>query len=275
MLYSPILSCLRIFPFLIWTIICAFLQSIYHFLLRKNFFLFYKIFFKGLVKIFGIKVNIKGRKSKKNVLFVSNHISYLDIFVLGSSVDGLFVAKSEIDSWPFINKMCALGRTIFVNRNDIIKVKGQMNRITSTLKSGYSVILFPEGTSSDGSKVLPFKTSLLGVIEDKNPQEFYLQPISISYSKLDGIPLEIKFRPFFAWFGNMDLVSHAWKFLGLGFSEVNVNFHEPKKFSHFKDRKHAAKYCHDVISSQISSDFQNQEVEKKKSDFMNLCSCNK
>ena len=70
---------------------------------------------------------------------------YLDIFVLGSNVDGLFVAKSEIDSWPFINKICALGRTIFVNRNDIIKVKGQMNQITNTLKSGYSVILFPEG----------------------------------------------------------------------------------------------------------------------------------
>ena len=61
----------------------------------------------------------------------------------------------------------------------------------------------------------------------------------------------------------MDLISHVWKFLGLGFSEVNVNFHEPKKFSHFKDRKHAAKYCHDIISSQISSDFQNLEVEKK------------
>ena len=263
MLYSPILSCLRLLPFLVWTIICAFLQSFYHFLLKKNFFLFYKIFFKGLVKIFGIKVNIKGKQSNKKVLFVSNHISYLDIFVLGSSVDGLFVAKSEIDTWPFINKMCALGRTIFVNRNDIIKVKGQMNQITNTLKSGYSVILFPEGTSSDGSKVLPFKTSLLGVIEDKAPEQFYIQPISISYSKLDGIPLETKFRPFFAWFGNMDLVSHAWKFLGLGFSEVNVNFHEPKKFSHFKDRKLAAKYCHDKISMQISNNFQNLEVEKK------------
>ena len=225
--------------------------------------MFYKIFFKGLVKIFGIKVNIKGKQSKKKVLFVSNHISYLDILVLGSSVHGLFVAKSEIDSWPFINKMCALGRTIFVNRNDLIKVKGQMNQITNTLKCGYSVILFPEGTSSDGSKVLPFKSSLLGVIEDNVSEEFYLQPISISYSKLDGIPLEIKFRPFFAWFGNMDLLSHAWKFLGLGFSEVNVNFHEPKKFSHFKDRKQAAKYCHDKISLQISSNFQNLEVEKK------------
>ena len=68
--------------------------------------MFYKIFFKGLIKIFGIKVNIKGRKFKKNVLFVSNHISYLDIFVLGSSVDGVFVAKSEIESWPIINKFC-------------------------------------------------------------------------------------------------------------------------------------------------------------------------
>lgn len=263
MLYSPILSCLRIFPFLVWSVIIAFFQVIYHFLLRRNFFLFYKIFFKGLIKIFGIKVNIKGRKSKKKVLYVSNHISYLDIFVLGSSVNGVFVAKSEIESWPIINKLCKLGRTIFVNRNDIIRVKGQMNRITNILKSGYSVILFPEGTSSDGSKVLPFKSSLLGVIEDKGPQEFYIQPLSISYSKLDGIPLEIKFRPFFAWFGNMDLISHVWTFLGLGFSEVNVNFHEPKKFSHFKDRKHAAKYCHDKISSQISSDFQNLEVEKK------------
>ena len=263
MLYSPILSCLRVFPFLVWTIVCAFLQFFYHFLLRKNFFLFYKILFKGLIKIFGIKVNIKGKKSNKNVLFISNHISYLDIFVLGSSVDALFVAKSEIDTWPFINKMCVLGRTIFVNRNDIRKVKGQLNRITTTLKSGYNVILFPEGTSSNGSKVLPFKTSLLGVIEDKDSEELYIQPISVSYSKLDGIPIEIKFRPFFAWFGNMDLVSHAWKFLGLGFSEVNVNFHEPKKFSHFKDRKQAAKYCHDIISSQISSDFQNLEVEKK------------
>ena len=70
--------------------------------------------------------------------------------------------------------MCALGRTIFVNRNEIRKVKGQMNRITTSLKNGYSVILFPEGTSSDGSKVLPFKTSLLGVIEDKKSGEYRL-----------------------------------------------------------------------------------------------------
>ena len=263
MLYSPILSCLRIFPFLVWSVILAFFQFIYHFLLRRNFFLFYKIFFKGLIKIFGIKVNIKGRKSKKNVLFVSNHISYLDIFVLGSSVNGVFVAKSEIESWPIINKLCKLGRTIFVNRNDIIRVKGQMNRITNILKRGYSVILFPEGTSSNGSKVLPFKSSLLGVIEDKGPQEFYIQPLSISYSKLDGIPLEIKFRPFFAWFGNMDLISHAWKFLGLGLSEVNIKFHEPIKFNNFKDRKEASKVCQNIISDQVSLNYKEMSCADK------------
>ena len=90
-----------------------------------------------------------------------------------------------------------------------------------------------------------------------------LQPISISYSKLDGLPIETNFRPFFAWFGNMDLVTHFWKFLGLGLSEVKVKFHKPIKFCDFKDRKHAANYSHEIISSQISKDLQTVEVEKK------------
>ncbi len=263
MLYSPILSSLRILPLMFWTLFCSFSQLIFHFLLRNSFFFFYKILFKGLVKIFGIKINMNGLPLNKNTLFISNHISYLDIFILGSLVDGLFVAKSEINTWPLINKICSLGRTIFVNRGDFIKVKGQVDKISKSLNSGYSVILFPEGTSSDGSKVLPFKTSLLGIIEGHKFKNFNLQPISISYIKLDGIPIETKFRPFFAWFGNMDLLSHAWKFMGLGLSEVEVKFHEPKKFSYFKDRKGAASYCYNIISSQISCDVQSAEVEKK------------
>ena len=88
--------------------------------------------------------------------------------------------------------------------------------------------MFPEGTSSDGSKVLPFKSSLFSLTELKKFQEYKVHPITISYSKIDGMPVEKKFRPFFAWFGNMDLISHAWKFLGLGFSEVDIKFHAYK-----------------------------------------------
>ena len=153
-------------------------------------------------------------------MFVCNHISYLDILILGSNLNGIFVAKSEISKWPIINKLCKLGRTIFVDRNNFIKVKDQVKLISDRLDKGLSVILFPEGTSSDGSKVLPFKSSLMGIIESKKEKNYKVQPVSISYSKLDGMPVELKFRPFFAWFGNMNLVSHAWKFLGLGLSEV-------------------------------------------------------
>ena len=96
MLYSPILSFLRFFPFFFRILLCGFSQFVNHFLLRNNFFFFYKIFFKGIVKIFGIKINLEGFPEKRNTLFISNHISYLDIIILGSVVNGRFVAKSEI-----------------------------------------------------------------------------------------------------------------------------------------------------------------------------------
>ena len=263
MLYSPLLSFVRLILLIFWASISSTSQFFFHFVLRKDFFFFYKIFFKGLTYIFGIKLNIEGTPQKQNALFVCNHISYLDILILGSNLNGIFVAKSEISKWPIINKLCKLGRTIFVDRNNFIKVKDQVKLISDRLDKGLSVILFPEGTSSDGSKVLPFKSSLMGIIESKKEKNYKVQPVSISYSKLDGMPVELKFRPFFAWFGNMNLVSHAWKFLGLGLSEVKVHYHKPRRFSDFSGRKEAANYCHEILSLQISKDHQNMSVEEK------------
>ena len=90
-------------------------------------------------------------------MFISNHISYLDIIILGSEVNAVFVAKSEIRNWPIINKLCMLGKTIFVERNNPRSVKKQAGFIKENIENGLNVILFPEGTSSDGSKVLSFK----------------------------------------------------------------------------------------------------------------------
>ena len=77
------------------------------------------------------------------------------------------------------------------------------------------------------------------------------------------MPVEKKFRPFFAWFGNMDLISHAWKFLGLGLSEVNIKFHEPIKFNNFKDRKEASKVCQNIISDQVSLNYKEMSCADK------------
>ena len=115
-------------------------------------------------------------------MFVCNHISYLDILILGSNLNGIFVAKSEISKWPIINKLCKLEEQFFVDRNNFIKVKDQVKLISDRLDKGLSVILFPEGTSSDGSKVLPFKSSLMGIIESKKEKNFKVQPVSISYA---------------------------------------------------------------------------------------------
>ena len=123
MLYSPILSFLRIFPLIFWVIACLTIHFINFFILKRDFFIFFNIFFKGLLYIFGIKVKFSGKIQEKNVLFISNHVSYLDIFILGSITKGLFVAKSEIKSWPLINKIAALGRTIFIDRSKAFQLK--------------------------------------------------------------------------------------------------------------------------------------------------------
>ena len=263
MLYSPILSVLRIFPLIFWVIFCLPVHFINFYILKRDFFRFYNIFFKGLVRIFGIKIKVSGIIDQKKILYVSNHISYLDIFILGSIIKGIFVAKSEIKTWPIINKIAALGRTIFINRSKILSIKDQVNLLSNHFNTNQNIILFPEGTSSDGSKVLPFKSSLFSLVELEQLREYKIQPISIFYSKIDGMPVEKKFRPFFAWFGDMDLISHAWKFLGLGLSEVDINFHKPIKFCDFKDRKEASKFCQNLISEQLSLNYKKMECIDK------------
>ena len=263
MLYSPVLSFFKLIVLVIWTICISLLQGITLLISDKYFFFFYSLLFSGLTKIFGIKVKKFGKLKEKKVLFVSNHISYLDILILGSEVKGIFVAKSEIKEWPIINKLCLLGKTIFVERFNPRSIKKQMKLIEGAMTKGFNVILFPEGTSSDGSKVLNFKSSLFKIIDSRNLLSHNIQPVSISYNKLDGVPLDKTFRPFLAWFGSMDLISHAWKLMGLGETEVNIHFHDSKPFKYFRDRKHASFYCYNVISNQLINDHRSLEIEDK------------
>ncbi len=263
MLYSPILSFVRLAAIIPWTIMMVLLQLVTSLISKRFFFLFYKLLFSGLTKIFGIKIKLSGIPKTNRVLFVSNHISYLDILILGSSIDALFVAKADIKNWPIINKICSIGKTIFVERENIKSIRNQMKLIEKNMNDGFNVILFPEGTSSDGSKVLRFKSSLFEIISSRKLKDYSIQPISISYNKLDGLPLDKIFRPFLAWFGAMDLATHAWKFLGLGASEVNIHFHNSKKFSDFVDRKKACDFCFEKISKQVINDFRSLEIDDK------------
>ena len=142
MLYSPILSFLRIFPLIFWVIACLTIHFINFFYIKKRFFYFLIFFLKAYFTFFGIKVKFSGKIQEKNVLFISNHVSYLDIFILGSITKGLFVAKSEIKSWPLINKIAALGRTIFIDRSKSFSIKNQINVLSDFFEKSQNIILF-------------------------------------------------------------------------------------------------------------------------------------
>lgn len=205
-------------------------------------------------RVLGIRVNVRGERSaQRPTLFVSNHTSYLDIEILGSLVEGCFVAKSEVARWPFFGWLAKLQRTVFVDRR-IRSTADQRDAIRERLDQGDDLILFPEGTSGDGIRVLPFKSALFSAADYRGPHgSLPVQPVSVAYLRLDGIPLGRFYRPFFAWYGDMDLAPHLWTMLGLGMVEIEVTFHPPVTLAEWASRKALAEHCYRVIAAGVAS----------------------
>ena len=204
-------------------------------------------------RLLGIRVERRGRISRRHpTLFVVNHISYLDISVLGSLIQGSFVAKSEVASWPIFGWLAKLQRTIFVDRQANRAIENR-DALAARLEAGDSLILFPEGTSGDGNRVLPFKTSLLAVAEiEAMGRPVTVQPVSLAYTRLDGIPLGRALRPFVAWYGDMELASHLWQAMGLGRLTVAVRFHPPVSLAEFGSRKTLGDHCWQAVSQGVA-----------------------
>tara|TARA_Y100001936_G_scaffold254084_1_gene324613 strand:+ start:30501 stop:31112 length:612 start_codon:yes stop_codon:yes gene_type:complete len=172
----------------------------------------------------------------------------MDITVLGSLLDASFIAKAEVAKWPLFGQLAKLDGTVFIQRRSP-RAAEQRDEISGRLTDGDSLILFPEGTSADGLHVLPFKSALFSVAERhgrENP--LAIQPVSISYTHLDGIPLSRCLLPHFAWYGEMTMVPHLFTLVGLGPVTIDVKFHEPAYSHQFQTRKEMAEYCHRVVS---------------------------
>jgi lyso-ornithine lipid O-acyltransferase len=200
-------------------------------------------------RLFGFRVVRRGKPVLDGpVLFVANHCSYLDITILGSLLPASFVARADVAQWPLFGLLAKLQRSVFVDRKSLraIQHRDEMSR---RLDAGDSLILFPEGTSSDGNRVLRFKSSLLSVAElTPGGRPLTVQPVSIAYAMLDGLPLGRYLRPFFAWYGDMDMLGHLWQWAGLGRLTVFVRFHEPVTLDRFGSRKALTEHCYDVVS---------------------------
>jgi lyso-ornithine lipid O-acyltransferase len=204
-------------------------------------------------RILGFRIRVIGTPThERPVLYAANHISYIDITVLGSVIPGSFVAKSEVARWPFFGWLAKLQRSVFVDRR-VRSIAIQREVIGKRLAAGDALILFPEGTSGDGNRVLPFKSALFGAAcQGEGVGRVIVQPVSLAYTRLDGIPIGRLYRPFFAWYGAVDLVPHLWSMVGLGTVEVVLEFHPPTFLSDCGSRKALAEYCHSRIAGGVA-----------------------
>ena len=211
------------------------------------------IFHRLLIWLLSIKIEYEGnyQRAKDCNFFVSNHLSYLDIPILGSTFPLRFVAKSEIEFWPIFGFLSKLARTIFIKRNRLDSLI-QKNKILNFLSSGDKIFVFPEGTTSDGNRVLDFKSSSFAALEN---QKFLIQPIIIFYSDLNGIPINRWLRPVIAWYGDMDLKPHLLKLVSLRSLKARLIYVEPICSSDFSSRKELSIYLEKIIKDVYSSSF--------------------
>ncbi len=209
------------------------------------------LWFAGCCHVAGIRIRLWGEPPQHvPTLFVCNHVSYLDVPVLGFLCEGIFVAKSEVARWPFIGPVARLARTVFVDRNPV-SVAAQVATLRSRLAAGTSLFLFPEGTSSNGDRVLPFKSSLFDAASPVAgaARPILVQPVALTYTTTAcGRALTGGIEDCYAWHGDMDLLPHLWRVLGLAGVEVEVTFLEAVPSDGFTGRKGLARYCHGQVA---------------------------
>ena len=177
------------------------------------------------------------------LILVGNHSSYVDIAVMGSLIHGSFVAKAEVRSWPGLGFLAVIARTVFVDRKRSA-VTQHRDQIANRLADGEPLILFPEGTTSNGNKVLPFKSALFNVAENSGSDNpLYIQPFAIAYTRAGGLPMGLAQRPYYAWVGDEELVPHLWELLKRGSFTVEVGFLPAVSNEDFLSRKALASFC--------------------------------
>jgi 1-acyl-sn-glycerol-3-phosphate acyltransferase len=204
---------------------------------RVEFALFY---WNSIARLIGLHVRIIGAPAApraqraRPVIYVCNHSSWLDILALGGHLRACFVSKDDVASWPLVGTIARLGRTVFVSRSrhGISRERDQMQ---ARLAAGDDLILFPEGTSSDGSRVLPFHSSFFAAAYGEARP--LIQPVSVVYDRLAGLPVGRSSRAIFAWYGDMSLAPHFWHLAAWRGKRVTLLFHTPLDPADFPTRK--------------------------------------
>ncbi|HVJ03337.1 MAG TPA: lysophospholipid acyltransferase family protein [Sphingomonas sp.] len=179
-------------------------------------------------RICGARVRRIGTHLKRDVFYVSNHVSWIDILALGGASGTAFVAKAEIGDAPVVGWLAGLNRTVYVKRENRLGVAEQINQLRDALADNWAIAIFPEGTTTDGKSLLPFKTPMLRVLEPP-PPGVLVQPVLVDYGPVGE---EI------GWIGQERGLNNARRVLGRkGSFELRIHFLEPFHPRDFPGRK--------------------------------------
>ncbi len=230
---------------LLWTLVSLLVQALMIGLPGRGKVVFARVYWAVMCRLVGVRVRMIGPRLRgraadgRPIVYVSNHSSWLDVLVLGGRLEACFIAKEEVAGWPLISWIAKLGRTVYVRRQRTSTARAR-DDMRQRLSGGDNLILFPEGTTSDGSRVLPFRSAFLSIAElpatpDGRPP--LVQPVSVVYDRLGYLPAGRNTRPLFAWYGDMDIGSHFWRLAQNRGLRATVLLHAPLDPASFPSRK--------------------------------------
>jgi len=217
------------------------------------------LFHKGVLLLFGVRVHLMGSVTpNRPLMFVCNHVSWLDIVVLSSVVPVSFVAKAEMASWPLLGWLAKIQRTIFVVREARRSSGQQADQIAERLAAHEIMILFPEATTTDGNALAPFKTPLFEAakraIHRADLDHATIQPVALDYTRLAGLPIGRADRPHVAWPGEVGLAESLIPLVRSGALDVHVHLGSPVLMYEDSNRKHVAAETGKAIRDMLALD---------------------
>lgn len=209
---------------------------------------------RTLLRVLGIRIHpphaFLSLPQAAGCLVVSNHQSYLDILVLSAHFPVQFVAKKEVAAWPLIGWMAQLGNTIFINRGSTRHSLKCAHEIIASLQQGVHVLVFPEGTSTNGTDVLPFKPLLFcAALKAGSP----VLPLTLNYIGINEQPLNAQTRDLCCWHGEMEFVGHFWNVLSLRSIEVFLEAHEMLTPPHTTTSQELAQRAYEKVARRFAT----------------------
>ena len=204
-----------------------------------------------LRSILNIKVTLVGNEGmleRGSYVIISNHLSYVDGIVLGSIFPVVFVSKKEVKSWPIIGQWTRLCGTLFIDRQHKDRIAVLVEEFTRKLKQEANILLFPEGTSTNGERMLPFQTAPLAA---PIRSRAIIVPITLAYKTVNDQPVTVGNRDLVYWYGDMDFMSHFWKLMTLRSVEVMVTIQPVIESFRYQNnslgRKKLSQDCYDRV----------------------------